>query len=65
VLAGIPQPPPCWSPLRAWVPNAALAQQRPAPLGGVVVEIGENDDLPFANDSFDWRHPSSDNGAVG
>lgn len=60
VLAGIPKPPPVLVATEGWAPNAALARQRLAPLGGVVVEVGENDDLPFADGSFDLvvsRHP--------
>lgn len=60
VLAGIPKPPPALVATEGWTPNAALARQRLAPLGGAVVEVGENDDLPFADNSFDLvvsRHP--------
>jgi hypothetical protein len=60
VLAGMPKPPPTLMATEGWAPNAALARQRLAPLGGVVVEVGESDDLPFADGSFDLvvsRHP--------
>ncbi|WP_239138514.1 class I SAM-dependent methyltransferase [Actinoplanes regularis] len=43
-----------------WPPNAALARERLAPLGGVVVEAAEDDPLPFEAGSFDLvvsRHP--------
>jgi SAM-dependent methyltransferase len=62
VLAGVRQPPPVLVATEGWAPNAALARQRLAPLGGVVVEVGEEDDLPFADASFDLvvsRHPIS------
>src|SRR6266545_4692349 len=60
VLAAVAKPPPVLVATEGWAPNAALAQQRLAPLGGVVVQVGENADLPFADDSFDLvvsRHP--------
>jgi SAM-dependent methyltransferase len=60
VLAGIPHPPPVLVATEGWPPNAALARNRLAPLGGSVVEVGENDPLPFADASFDLvvsRHP--------
>lgn len=60
VLATIPQPPPALIATEGWPPNAALARQRLAPLGGVVVEVAENDDLPFPDGEFDLvtsRHP--------
>jgi SAM-dependent methyltransferase len=62
VLAGIPQLPPVLVATEGWPPNAALARQRLAPLGGVVVEVGEEEDLPFDDGSFDLvvsRHPVS------
>jgi SAM-dependent methyltransferase len=60
VLAGIPTSPPVLVATEGWPPNAALARQRLAPLGGVVVEVGEDSDLPFADGAFDLvvsRHP--------
>jgi SAM-dependent methyltransferase len=60
VLATIPEPPPVLVATEGWPPNAALARQRLAPLGGQVVEVGESDDLPFADGEFDLvtsRHP--------
>jgi SAM-dependent methyltransferase len=62
VLAGIPQPPPVLVATEGWPPNAALARQRLTPLGGSVVEVGEDDPLPFADGSFDLvvsRHPAT------
>jgi SAM-dependent methyltransferase len=62
VLAGIPKPPPALVATEGWAPNAALARQQLAPLGGEVIEISEDADLPFADDSFDLvvsRHPVS------
>ena len=60
VLAGIPQPPPVLVATEGWPPNVALARQRLAPIGGVVVEVAEDGDLPFADGYFDLvvsRHP--------
>jgi SAM-dependent methyltransferase len=60
VLAAIPKPPPVLVATEGWEPNAALAQQRLAPLGGVVVTVGHTDDLPLVDGSFDLvvsRHP--------
>jgi SAM-dependent methyltransferase len=60
VLAGMPKAPPVLVATEGWPPNAALARDRLAPLGGRVVEAGENDDLPFEDGSFDLvvsRHP--------
>lgn len=62
VLASIPTPPPVLVATEGWPPNAALARQRLAPLGGTVIEVGEDDDLPLADGSFDLvvsRHPAS------
>ena len=60
VLAGVPKPPPVLVATEGWPPNAALARQRLAPIGGTVVDVGEDADLPFADASFDLvvsRHP--------
>ena len=60
MLAGIPKPPPVLVATEGWPPNAALARQRLAPIGGTVVDVGDNADLPFADASFDLvisRHP--------
>jgi SAM-dependent methyltransferase len=62
VLASIPAAPPVLVATEGWAPNAALARQRLATLGGTVVELAEDADLPFAAASFDLvtsRHPVS------
>ncbi|GIF24993.1 hypothetical protein BJ973_007251 [Actinoplanes tereljensis] len=62
VLAGIPQAPEVLVATEGWPPNAELARAHLAPLGGRVVEAGENDDLPFEDGTFDLvvsRHPVS------
>ena len=56
----MPKPPPVLVATEGWPPNAALARQRLAPIGGTVVDVGEDADLPFADASFDLvvsRHP--------
>ena len=60
VLAGISKPPPVLVATEGWPPNVALARRLLAPIGGEVVEVGEDADLPFADASFDLvvsRHP--------
>jgi SAM-dependent methyltransferase len=60
VLASIPRPPEVLVATEGWPPNAALARERLAPLGGKVVEVAEDDPLPFPDASFDLvvsRHP--------
>ncbi|WP_433299417.1 class I SAM-dependent methyltransferase [Actinoplanes sp. CA-030573] len=60
VLATIPEAPPTLVATEGWPPNAALARQRLASLGGRVVEVGEDARLPFPDESFDLvtsRHP--------
>ncbi|MEE6259748.1 class I SAM-dependent methyltransferase [Plantactinospora sonchi] len=60
VLAGVPKPPPVLVATEGWRPNAVLARQRLAAVGGVVVEVGEAADLPFVDGAFDLvvsRHP--------
>jgi SAM-dependent methyltransferase len=60
VLAAVPQPPPVLVATEGFAPNAALARQRLAPLGALVVQSGDSDGLPFADGSFDLvvsRHP--------
>jgi SAM-dependent methyltransferase len=62
VLAAIPKAPPILVATEGWPPNAALARQRLAPIGGEVVEVAEDADLPFLDGSFDLvvsRHPVS------
>jgi len=60
VLASIPRAPEVLVATEGWPANAALARKRLAPLGGKVVELGEDDPLPFPNGDFDLvvsRHP--------
>jgi SAM-dependent methyltransferase len=60
VLAGISKPPPVLVATEGWPPNVALARRRLAPIGGEVVVVDEDADLPFADASFDLivsRHP--------
>src|SRR5262245_62720305 len=60
VLAGIASPPPVLVACEGSPPNVALARERLAALGATVVEVGEEDDLPFAGGWFDLvvsRHP--------
>jgi hypothetical protein len=62
VLAGAPAVPPVLVATEGWGPNAALARDRLAPRGGVVVQVGESDGLPFAAGAFDLvvsRHPAT------
>ncbi|WP_433372416.1 class I SAM-dependent methyltransferase [Actinoplanes sp. CA-142083] len=60
VLASMRRAPQKLVATEGWPPNAELARKRLAPLGGRVVEAGEDDDLPFPDGSFDLvvsRHP--------
>ena len=60
VLASIPRAPEVLVATEGWPPNAALARERLAPLGGTVVDLGEDDPLPFPDGDFDLvvsRHP--------
>lgn len=60
VLATVAKPPPVLVATEGWAPNAVLARRRLAPLGGVVVQVGEGDGFPFADGGFDLvvsRHP--------
>jgi SAM-dependent methyltransferase len=60
VLSTVPRPPALLVATEGWPPNATLARQRLAPLGGHVVRADEDADLPFADGSFDLvvsRHP--------
>jgi SAM-dependent methyltransferase len=62
VLATIPEPPPVLIATEGWPPNVAIARERLAAIGGDVVEVAEDADLPFADSSFDLvvsRHPVS------
>ncbi|HEX5117683.1 MAG TPA: class I SAM-dependent methyltransferase [Pseudonocardiaceae bacterium] len=61
VLASIPKAPPLLAATESWPPNAAIARRTLAPLGGTVIEVGDLDDLPFADRTFDLvvsRHPA-------
>jgi SAM-dependent methyltransferase len=60
VLATIPHPPPVLAATESWPPNVELARRHLAPLGGTVVQAGDEDPLPFPDESFDLvvsRHP--------
>ncbi|WP_203961142.1 class I SAM-dependent methyltransferase [Actinocatenispora thailandica] len=61
LLAGLPVVPPRLAATESWPPNVALARQRLAPVGGTVVEVADDADLPFDDASFDLvtcRHPT-------
>jgi len=47
VLATMPRAPEVLVATEGWPANAALARERLAPLGGTVVDLGEDDPLPF------------------
>jgi SAM-dependent methyltransferase len=60
VLAQIPHPPPVLVAAESWIPNLAIARHNLAPLGGSVVAVSEEGDLPFPAGTFDLvvsRHP--------
>jgi SAM-dependent methyltransferase len=60
VLASIPRAPGVLVATEGWPANAALARERLAPLGGRVVDLGEDEPLPFRDGEFDLvvsRHP--------
>jgi SAM-dependent methyltransferase len=60
VLATVPAAPPTLAATEAWPPNLAVARRNLAPLGGRVVDVAEDGDLPFPDESFDLvtsRHP--------
>ena len=60
VLATVPAAPPTLVATEAWPPNLAVARRNLAPLGARVVEVAEDGDLPFGDESFDLvtsRHP--------
>jgi SAM-dependent methyltransferase len=66
VLASIPRAPEVLVATEGWPANAALARERLAPLGGKVVELGEDEPLPFPDGAFDLvvsRHPVAVNWA--
>jgi len=61
LLAALPSPPPRLAATESWPPNVALATERLAPVGGTVVEVADDADLPFDDGSFDLvtcRHPT-------
>jgi hypothetical protein len=60
VLASVTRPPTLLVATESWPPNVARARRNLAPLGASVVEVSDDDDLPFAASSFDLvvsRHP--------
>lgn len=61
VLAGIQKAPETLVATESWPPNIEIARRNLAPLGARVVEVEDEDDLPFDNNSFDLvvsRHPT-------
>ncbi|WP_328995577.1 methyltransferase domain-containing protein [Kribbella sp. NBC_01245] len=61
VLASIPVAPERLVATESWPPNLAVSRRNLAPLGGVVVEVADHEDLPFESESFDLvvsRHPT-------
>jgi SAM-dependent methyltransferase len=61
VLSEIPQAPAVVMATESWVPNIEIARRNLQPLGASVVEVDDDADLPFPNDSFDLvvsRHPT-------
>jgi SAM-dependent methyltransferase len=61
VLSSIPSPPPLLVATESWPPNLALAATALRPLGGSVVQLNDEDPLPFDEGSFDLvssRHPT-------
>ncbi|MEO6091273.1 MAG: class I SAM-dependent methyltransferase [Umezawaea sp.] len=62
VLAGIPVAPKVLCATESWPPNLEIARRTLRPLGGAVVEVGDDEDLPFDDASFDLvtsRHPTT------
>ncbi len=61
VLAGIQAPPAVLCATESWPPNLPIARRNLAPLGGRVVQVGDDQPLPFGSESFDLvvsRHPT-------
>jgi SAM-dependent methyltransferase len=61
VLAGIAHPPPTLWATESWPPNVEIARRNLSPIGATVVEVEDEDDLPFDDGSFDLvvsRHPT-------
>jgi SAM-dependent methyltransferase len=62
VLSGIPKAPAVLRATESWPPNLEIARRNLRPLGGVVVEVDDDADLPFDDASFDLvtsRHPTT------
>ena len=60
VLASIPAGPPVLTATESWEPNLQIARRNLARFGADVVHVGDTDDLPFPDASFDLvvsRHP--------
>lgn len=60
VLATIQAGPPVLAATESWAPNLEIARRNLARLGADVVQVGDTDDLPFPDGSFDLvvsRHP--------
>jgi SAM-dependent methyltransferase len=61
VLAGIAKAPAMLAATDSWPPNIDIARRNLAALGATVVEVGDDDGLPFVDESFDLvvsRHPT-------
>jgi SAM-dependent methyltransferase len=61
VLAAIPCAPPILATTESWPPNVEIARRNLRPLGASVVQVADEDDLPFPGESFDLvvsRHPT-------
>ena len=60
-LARIPAPPAAVMATESWPPNVEIARRKLRSLGGTVVEVADDADLPFPAGSFDLvvsRHPT-------
>ncbi|HEY3007880.1 MAG TPA: class I SAM-dependent methyltransferase [Micromonosporaceae bacterium] len=60
-LAHIPAPPAAVMATESWPPNVEIARRNLRPLGGTVVQVADDADLPFPAGSFDLvvsRHPT-------
>jgi SAM-dependent methyltransferase len=61
VLAGIPNAPETLAATEGWPPNVEVARRNLRQLGASIVEVPEDADLPFDDESFDLvtaRHPA-------
>lgn len=59
-LAQASQRPSRFCATESWPPNAAIARVRLSELGGFVVQVADDETLPFADESFEFlssRHP--------